>query len=109
MIISGGENVYPAEIEQIVMELDAVSSVAVIGVPDPRWGEVPRAYVQLKDGHTLAEGAVQQHLDGRLARYKIPRTVIIVEELPRTPTGKIRKQDLRTNTAPPQTRPGADR
>jgi fatty-acyl-CoA synthase len=105
MIISGGENVYPAEIEQIVMELDAVSGVAVVGVPDPRWGEVPRAYVQLKDGRHLDEGAIQQHLDGRLARYKIPRTVIVVDELPRTPTGKIRKQDLRKSTETPQPRP----
>jgi fatty-acyl-CoA synthase len=88
MIISGGEIVYPAE-------LDAVSSVAVVGVPDPRWGEVPRAYVQLKDRWTLDDGAIQRHLDGRLARYKIPRTVVVVEELPRTPSGKIRKRDLR--------------
>ncbi len=56
---------------------------------------MPRAFVQLKDGRKLDEGAIQQHLDGRVARYKIPRTVIVVDELPRTPTGKIRKQDLR--------------
>jgi fatty-acyl-CoA synthase len=95
MIISGGENVYPAEVEQAIMELDAVSGVAVVGVPDPRWGEVPRAYVQLKDGATLDDGAVARHLDGRLARYKIPRTVVVVDELPRTPSGKILKRDLR--------------
>jgi len=95
MIISGGENVYPAEVEQVIMELDAVGGVAVVGVPDPRWGEVPRAYVQLKDGRTLDDGAIQRHLDGRLARYKIPKTVVVVEELPRTPSGKIRKRDLR--------------
>ncbi|MCU1631044.1 MAG: p-hydroxycinnamoyl-CoA synthetase [Pseudonocardia sp.] len=102
MIIAGGENVYPAEIEQIIMELDAVSGVAVVGVPDRRWGEVPHAFIQLKDGRTLAEGAIQQHLDGRLARYKIPRTVVVVDELPRTPTGKIRKQDLRKTPETPQ-------
>jgi fatty-acyl-CoA synthase len=95
MIISGGENVYPAEVEQAIMELDEVSSVAVVGVPDERWGEVPRAFVQLKGGRTLEAGAIQRHLDGRLARYKIPKTVVVVDDLPRTPSGKIRKRDLR--------------
>jgi fatty-acyl-CoA synthase len=95
MIISGGENVYPAEVEQAIMELDAVGGVAVVGVPDERWGEVPRAYVQLKEGATLDHGAIQRHLDGRLARYKIPKTVVVVTELPRTPSGKILKRDLR--------------
>jgi fatty-acyl-CoA synthase len=99
MIISGGENVYPAEVEQAIMELDAVSGVAVVGVPDERWGEVPRAYVQLKEGATLDDGAIQRHLDGRLARYKIPKTVVVVTELPRTPSGKILKRDLRARSA----------
>jgi fatty-acyl-CoA synthase len=97
MIISGGENVYPAEVEQVIMELDEVSGVAVVGVPDERWGEVPRAYVQLKEGRTLDDGAIQRHLDGRLARYKIPKTVVVVDDLPRTPSGKIRKRDLRAD------------
>jgi fatty-acyl-CoA synthase len=101
MIISGGENVYPAEVEQAIMELDAVSGVAVVGVPDERWGEVPRAYVQLKEGATLDDGAIQRHLDGRLARYKIPKTVAVVTELPRTPSGKILKRDLRGAPRPP--------
>ena len=94
MFVSGGENVYPAEVEQLIMELDAVAGVAVVGVPDERWGEVPRAFVQLADGTTLDDGAIARHLDGRLARYKIPRTVVVVDELPRTPSGKIRKRDL---------------
>lgn len=94
MFVSGGENVYPAEVEQLIMELDAVAGVAVVGVPDERWGEVPRAFVQLAPGATLPDGAVARHLDGRLARYKIPRTVVVVDELPRTPSGKIRKRDL---------------
>lgn len=95
MIISGGENIYPAEVEQIIVELEAVGSVAVIGVPDEKWGEVPRAIVTVRDGFSLSTEDIQAHLQGRLARYKIPKSVVIVEELPRTASGKIRKADLR--------------
>lgn len=94
MIISGGENVYPAEIERLILELDAVQGVAVIGVPDDRWGEVPNAYLEIRPGHTLEEGDVQRHLAGRLARYKIPKRFVVVEELPRTASGKIRKGEI---------------
>jgi fatty-acyl-CoA synthase len=95
MIISGGENIYPAEVEQLIVELEAVGSVAVIGVPDEKWGEVPRAIVTVRDGFTLSEQDISNHLQGRLARYKIPKSVVIVQELPRTASGKIRKADLR--------------
>jgi fatty-acyl-CoA synthase len=95
LIISGGENIYPAEIELLVAELDEVSGVAVIGVPDQRWGEVGRAVITLRDGHSLDEAAILSHLDGRIARYKIPRSFVFVDELPRTASGKIRKADLR--------------
>ena len=95
MIISGGENIYPAEVEQIIIELEAVASVAVIGVPDEKWGEVPRAIITISGGHTVTEAEVRAHLEGRLARYKIPKSVVIVDELPRTASGKIRKADLR--------------
>lgn len=95
MIISGGENIYPAEVEQIISELDAVSGVAVIGVPDEKWGEVPKAVITLRGGFTLDPAEVHAHLDGRLARYKIPKSVVVVEDLPRTASGKIRKKDLR--------------
>lgn len=95
MIISGGENIYPAEVEQIIIELDAVSSVAVIGVPDEKWGEVPKAIVTAREGFTLSEQDVQDHLQNRLARYKIPKSVVVVDDLPRTASGKIRKADLR--------------
>lgn len=96
MIISGGENIYPAEVEQAITELDAVGSVAVIGVPDEKWGEVPRAVVLLREGAHLTEEQLRAHLDGRLARYKIPKSVVFVNEMPRTASGKIRKSDLRT-------------
>ncbi len=95
MIISGGENIYPAEVEQVIMELPEIESVAVIGVPDDKWGEVPRAIVVLKPGSTLDESDIEGHLNGRLARYKIPRTSVFLNELPRTASGKIRKSDLR--------------
>ncbi|WP_417234165.1 o-succinylbenzoate--CoA ligase [Arthrobacter sp.] len=109
MIISGGENIYPAEVETVIMELPQVASVAVIGVPDEKWGEVPRAVVELFDHAELDAAGLQAHLDGRLARYKIPRTVEIVGELPRTASGKIRKAALRTRiTAPAAPEGGQD-
>jgi fatty-acyl-CoA synthase len=99
MIISGGENIYPAEVEQAIAELDAVGSVAVIGVPDERWGEVPRAVVLLREGARLTEEQLRAHLEGRLARYKIPKSVVFVAEMPRTASGKIRKAELRKLTS----------
>jgi fatty-acyl-CoA synthase len=95
MIISGGENIYPAEIELAISELESVSSVAVIGIPDEKWGEVPCAVVTVRDGFTLNSADIQAHLQGRLARYKIPKRVVIVADMPRTASGKIRKADLR--------------
>ena len=99
MIISGGENVYPAEVEAAIVELPQIASVAVIGVPDEKWGEVPRAIVTLREGAELTGDDVRAHLDGRLARYKIPKSVVFVEEMPRTASGKIRKADLRRQYA----------
>jgi fatty-acyl-CoA synthase len=99
MIISGGENIYPAEVEAAIAELPAVGSVAVIGVDDEKWGEVPRAIVTLRDGESLTGEQLRSHLEGRLARYKIPKSVVFVEEMPRTASGKIRKTDLRQQYA----------
>jgi fatty-acyl-CoA synthase len=98
MIISGGENIYPAEVEQAISELGAVGSVAVIGVPDEKWGEVPRAVVVLREGASLTEDELKEHLAGKLARYKIPKTVVFVDDMPRTASGKIRKSELRRST-----------
>lgn len=95
MIISGGENIYPAEVEQAIMELPQVESVAVIGIDDEKWGEVPHAVLVLKNGSKLDINQLVDFLTARLARYKIPRTATIVDELPRTASGKIRKADLR--------------
>ncbi|GAB3558706.1 long-chain fatty acid--CoA ligase [Arthrobacter alkaliphilus] len=98
MIISGGENIYPAEVEQAISELGSVGSVAVIGVPDKKWGEVPRAVVMLREGASLTEDELKEHLAGKLARYKIPKTVVFVDDMPRTASGKIRKSELRRST-----------
>ncbi|KLU08341.1 o-succinylbenzoate--CoA ligase [Kocuria sp. SM24M-10] len=95
MIISGGENIYPAEIEAVIQELPEVAAVAVVGVVDEKWGEVPHAVVVPRDGAQLTAEKVQEHLAGRLARYKVPKTLSLVPDMPRTASGKIRKNVLR--------------
>ena len=95
MIISGGENIYPAEIENLIADIEGISGVAVVGVPDDRWGEVPWAVVTLREGAEVDTEIVRAHLDGLLARYKLPKNVVVVEDLPRTASGKVRKADLR--------------
>ena len=75
MMISGGENVYPSEIEAVIYELTAVSECAVFGIPDDKWGEVPVAYISLKAGAALDEDEVVDHCAARLARFKRPRQV----------------------------------
>ena len=95
MIISGGENIYPAEVENLINDIEGVTGVAVIGVPDDRWGEVPWAVLTVRPGTEIDTDAVRAHLDGTLARYKLPKRVEIVDELPRTASGKVRKADLR--------------
>ncbi len=89
MFISGGENVYPAEIEQALAALDGLAEVCVIGVPDERWGEVGRAVAVRRPGAALETRAVLAFLDGKLARYKIPKSVVFTDALPRNPAGKV--------------------
>jgi fatty-acyl-CoA synthase len=93
MIISGGENIYPAEVEDALLTHPDVLECAVIGVPDKEWGEVGRAVLVLRPG-TTADGVLAS-LDGRIARYKIPKSVVVVEDLPRTATGKLLKNLVR--------------
>jgi len=95
MIISGGENVYPKEIENAIYELDAVAECAVFGIPDDKWGEIPIAYVLLKSAASLTEEEIVDHCARRLARFKRPRQVKFVESFPKTPIGKIQKNLLR--------------
>lgn len=99
MIISGGENIYSAEVEGVIMELTEIAAVALLGIPDARWGEVPYAYIQLQPGASLTAEQVVEHVSGRLARYKIPKSVVFVDEFPRTASGKIQKVELRKQFA----------
>jgi acyl-CoA synthetase (AMP-forming)/AMP-acid ligase II len=95
MLISGGENVYPKEIEDVLYLLEAVSECAVFGVPDDRFGELPAAYVALKPGASLTAAQVVAHCTAHLAEFKRPRVVEFVTEFPKTPIGKIQKNLLR--------------
>ncbi|MDX3542181.1 o-succinylbenzoate--CoA ligase [Streptomyces europaeiscabiei] len=95
MIISGGENIYPAEIEDQLLAHPDVVECAVIGVPDDKWGEVPRAVVVPREGSALDADEVLASLAGRLAKYKIPKSVVIADELPRTASGKLLKARVR--------------
>ena len=95
MFISGGENVYPTEVENVIAELDVVSEAAVIAMPDAQWGEVGLAYVVPIPGASLAPEQVIDHVRTRLARYKAPKEVIITQALPRTASGKLQKNVLR--------------
>jgi fatty-acyl-CoA synthase len=95
MFISGGENVYPAEVENVIYQHPAVAEAAVIGVPHPKWQEVGKAIVVVKEGHTLTEEEVIQFCQGKLARFKIPKSAAFVDALPRTAAGKVLKRELR--------------
>ena len=95
MIISGGENIYSPEIERVLAEHPAVMEVAVIGVPDDRWGEVVKAVVSLHAGASATEDELIEYCRERLAHFKCPKSVDILGALPRNPTGKILKRDLR--------------
>jgi acyl-CoA synthetase (AMP-forming)/AMP-acid ligase II len=94
MIISGGENIYPAEIEEVLHEHEAIDEAAVVGVPDETWGERVKAAVVLHDGYDLTAEAVQDSVGSRLADFKKPREVLFLDALPRNPTGKVLKADL---------------
>ena len=95
MYISGGENVYPAEVENVLYQLPEVGEVAIIGVPSDRWGETGKAVVVLKPGQTLSEDDIIAHCIKNLAKFKIPSSVAFIEALPRNATGKVLKRTLR--------------
>ena len=95
MIISGGENIYPAEIEDALLENPKIADVAVIGYPHEKWGEAVKAIAVLKPGEEMTEEELIEWCKGKVGRYKIPKTVIITDAIPRTPTGKILKTELR--------------
>lgn len=98
MYISGGENVYPAEVENAIFHLEGVADVAIIGVPDEKWGEIGQAFLVAKAGYALTISDVLAHCRSKLARFKCPAIVTFVDELPRTATGKVHKPTLRART-----------
>ena len=99
MVISGGENVYPAEIEDVLHAHPDVVEAAVVGVPDERWGEACAAFVVLRAGATTTAEALAEHCGSRLARFKVPKTFTVVDELPRSSMGKVSKDELRASVA----------
>ncbi len=94
LIISGGENIHPGEVEELIAVHPAVADCALVGVPDERWGEVPVLAVVLREGHVIDAAALLASLEGRLARFKHPRRVLVVDALPRTTLGKLRRAQL---------------
>jgi long-chain acyl-CoA synthetase len=95
MIVSGGENVYPSVVEQVLAQHPAVAEAAVIGVPDARWGETVKAIVVLRAGATASPEEIMEFCRGQLAGFERPRSVDVVDALPRTSTGKVLKRALR--------------
>ncbi len=102
MIVSGGENVFPGEVEDVLQRHEEVADVAVIGVSDEEFGQRLRAYVVRAEDATVSEQELRDHVRGQLARFKVPREVVFVDELPRTATGKLLRRDLRDSEADTQ-------
>ncbi len=101
MIVSGGENIASSEIERVLYEHDSVLEAAVVGRPDERWGEVPVAFVVLRTETAATEDALLEHCRVQLARYKVPKAVFFLEAVPRNPSGKVLKRELRDRLSGP--------
>jgi len=101
MYISGGENVYPAEVENVLHQLDAIAEAAVIGIASEQWGETGMAIIAVKPGHSITETEIHAHCQANLARFKRPHSIKFVDALPRNATGKIHKPTLRKNFGSP--------
>jgi fatty-acyl-CoA synthase len=99
MIISGGENIYPAEVERVLAAHPAIADAAVIGRPDPRWQEAPVAYVVRRPGATIEAAEIVAHVSEQLARFKVPREIVFVDDLPRNVLGKVQHFRLREMAA----------
>jgi acyl-CoA synthetase (AMP-forming)/AMP-acid ligase II len=95
MIISGGFNVYPSEVEQVIWAHSAVQDCAVIGVPDEKWGEAVMAVIELKPGAEIDPDEIIGICKAQLGSVKAPKSVVVWDELPRSPVGKVRKKDIR--------------
>src|SRR5262249_55401580 len=95
MILSGGKSTAGSEVERVLYEHDAVLEAAVVGRPDERWGEVPIAFVVLRDGSSATADELVEHCRGQLAKFKVPKDVLFLDALPRNPSGKVLKRELR--------------
>src|SRR5205085_5895741 len=95
MIVSGGENVFPREVEDLISKMTGVGEVAVIGVDDEEFGQRLKAYVVTEGGKGPSESEIKSHVKSNLARYKVPREIEFLDELPRNATGKVLKKDLK--------------
>jgi fatty-acyl-CoA synthase len=94
MIVSGGENVFPREVEDVLSEHEAVDEAAAVGVEDEDFGQRLRAFVVLNEGADASEEDLKSHVKAHLARYKVPREILFIDELPRNATGKVLKREL---------------
>ena len=95
MVIRGGENIFPREIEEFLFELPEIANVQVVGVPDPKYGEELCACIELHEGETASEAEIRAYCEGKIAHFKIPRYIVFVEGFPMTVTGKVQKYLLR--------------
>jgi fatty-acyl-CoA synthase len=102
MIVSGGENIASSEVERVLYEHDAVLEVAVVARPDDRWGEVPVAFVVLRDGASATEDDLLESCRAQLAKFKVPKDVTLMDALPRNPSGKVLKRELRAGGSSPR-------
>ncbi|MCY1378268.1 Long-chain-fatty-acid--CoA ligase FadD13 [compost metagenome] len=105
MIISGGENIASSEVERVVYELPQVAEVAAIGLPDAQWGECVTAAVVLKPGQTLTLEQLRGYCSGKLGGFKTPKKLVICDSLPRNPSGKVLKRELRAQLAKVEPKP----
>src|SRR3954454_23746058 len=94
MIVSGGENVFPREVEDLLHDHDGIDEAAVIGVPDEQFGQRLKAFVVASSGKKPSEADLKDHVKKNLARYKVPREIVFMDELPRNATGKVLKREL---------------
>ena len=94
MIVSGGENVFPREVEDLLSDHEEIEEAAVVGVPDEQFGQRLKAFVVTRNGTRLSERAVKDYVKANLARFKVPREVVFLAELPRNATGKVLKREL---------------
>ena len=95
MIVSGGENIYPAEVENALMSHEEILDAAVVGIPDKKWGETVKGFVVLLDSSSLDEEQIISYTRTQIAGYKCPRSINFIPELPRNPSGKILRRELR--------------